>query len=428
MSIWLQNTDVNVPVINTDFIISNSNVLNQSTVDSNASFGTKESRQKGQGYFYFEFTKIASTSSGQSIGLTQNNTSFSYNATGTSANYSELLRIPTALTTTGILLDMRDSTNVLFTTTNDGVTWSAWATLNKNLSPIYIGVVLIATSSSVHLTLNTGKEDFLYDISPLVQKSDSVYSFNGQKKFKLVKSGNFLSSNGKFYSLLSRNKVYETKMTSGSAPAPFKVAASSESTGTSRFAWKAFDGTNNTGQDSWNAATNIRTGWIRLDFGSPTKVTDLYLTSPNDTTTIPAMPKDFVVEGSNDASVFTPIKSFTGQTWGVNVTKLYKFDYPAEYRYYRINVSKTHRLSDGAEASGTLAIGEILYGYTAPYTMREIPSSSVNNFIKYGMNTTDDIEKGIDTKQYILQDTVSENEQGLWTAQLNKKPLSIKFD
>lgn len=427
MSIWLQNTDANVPVINTDFIISNSNVLNQSTVDSNASFGTKESRQKGQGYFYFEFTKIASTSSGQSIGLTQNNTSFSYNATGTSANYSELLRIPTALTTTGILLDMRDSTNVLFTTTNDGVTWSAWATLNKNLSPIYIGVVLIATNSSVHLTLNTGKEDFLYDISPLVQKSDNVYSFNGQKKFKLVKSGNILSSNGKFYSFFSRDKVYETKMTSNALPSPLRSIASAESEA-NYAAWKAFNGVNLTAMDSWRTSTNIRTGWIRLDFGSATKVTDLYLTAPNDTSFIPAMPKDFVVEGSNDTTVFTPIKHFTGQTWGVNETKLYRFDSPVEYRYYRINVSKTHRLSDGSETSGTLAIGEILYGYTAPYTMREIPSSSVNNFIKYGMNTTDDIEKGIDAKQYILQDAVSENEQGLWTTQINKKPLSIKFD
>lgn len=427
MSIWLQNTDANVPVINTDFIISNSNVLNQSTVDSNASFGTKESRQKGQGYFYFEFTKIASTSSGQSIGLTQNNTSFSYNATGTSANYSELLRIPTALTTTGILLDMRDSTNVLFTTTNDGVTWSAWATLNKNLSPIYIGVVLIATNSSVHLTLNTGKEDFLYDISPLVQKSDNVYSFNGQKKFKLVKSGNILSSNGKFYSFFSRDKVYETKMTSNALPSPLRSIASAESEA-NYAAWKAFNGVNLTAMDSWRTSTNIRTGWIRLDFGSATKVTDLYLTAPNDTSFIPAMPKDFVVEGSNDTTVFTPIKHFTGQTWGVNETKLYRFDSPVEYRYYRINVSKTHRLSDGSETSGTLAIGEILYGYTAPYIMREIPNSSADNFIKYGMNTVDDIEKGINEKHYILQDKVSENEQGLWTAQLNKKPLSIKFD
>lgn len=242
-----------------------------------------------------------------------------------------------------------------------------------------------------------------------------------------MKSGNILSSNGKFYSLVSRDAVYETKMTSNALPSPLRSIASAESD-TTYAAYKAFNGSNLTPMDSWRTSTNIRTGWIRLDFGSATKVTDLYLTSPNDTSTIPAMPKDFVVEGSNDASVFTPIKSFTGQTWGVNETKLYKFDYPAEYRYYRINVSKTHRLSDGAETSGTLAIGEILYGYTAPYTMREIPSSSVNNFIRYGMNKADDIEKGIDIKQYILQDTVSENEQGLWTAKLNKKPLSIKFD
>lgn len=425
MSIWLSNTDVNVPIINTDFIISNSNVLNQSTVNSNASFGTKEQRQKGLGYFYFEFTKIASTSSGQSIGLTQNNTSFSYNGTW-SANYSEILRIPTVLTTTGVLLDMRDSTDVRFTTTSDGVTWSAWSTSNKTLSPIYIAFVLIASNSSVHLTLNTGKQDFLYDISPLVQKSDNVYSFNGQKKFKSVKSGNILSSKGRFYSLLSRDKVYETKMTSNSLPAPLKSVASTEPD-TNYASWKAFNGFNNTVMDSWRAATNIRTGWIRLDFGVATKVNGVMLTSPNDSGASPAMAKDFVVEGSNDASTFIPIKSFTNQTWSINETKAYKFDKPVEYRYYRINVSKTHRLPDGSETSGTLAIGEILYFYDAPYTMRELPTPTVDNFIKYGMNAIDDIEKGIGEKQYVLQDTVSENERGLWTTQLDRKPLSIKF-
>ncbi|WAX16566.1 hypothetical protein LC76P1_00129 [Lysinibacillus phage LC76P1] len=427
MSIWLQNTDANVPIINTDFIISNSNVLNRSTVNGNEGFGTKEARQKGLGYFYFEFTKIASTSSGQSIGITQNNTSFSYNAVGTRDNYSEVLRIPAPLSTTGILLDMRDSTTVRFTITSDGVTWSAWDTLNKTLSPIYIGVVLIASSSSVHLTLNTGKENFLYDISPLVQKSDNVYSFNGQKKFKLVKSGNILSSKGKLYSLLSKDKVYETKMTSNVLPSPLRSLASAESEA-NYAAWKAFNGFNLTAMDSWRTATNIRTGWIRLDFGIATKVSGVMLTSPNDSSAIPAMAKDFVVEGSNDTSNFTPIKSFTGQIWGINETKVYKFDSPVEYRYYRINVSKAHRLSDGSETSGTLAIGEILYFYDAPYTIRELTTPTADNFIKYGMNTIGNIEKIIDEKQYVLQDAVSENEQGLWTTQLNRKPLSIKFD
>ena len=55
-------------------------------------------------------------------------------------------------------------------------------------------------------------------------------------------------------------------------------------------------------------------------------------------------------------------------------------------------------------------------------------NSSKQNFLNYGMNTTTSLDGVFISKKYVLQDTVSENEDGLWTTQLNRKPLSIKIE
>lgn len=314
---------------------------------------------------------------------------------------------------------------------------SKFYSFNTSTSPILKATKCTISNSAFSLTAFTGRAKYTN------QSVDNKYSAVLDVDFKAeegygVWSGEFswaissrlnrilFQSNNKVYSLQSNNTIYETKMTSNVLPSPLKSSASAEPH-TSYPSWKAFNGSNLTALDSWRSATNARDGWIQLDFGVVTKVNRLMLSSPNDTSIVPAMAKDFVVEGSNDASTFIPIKSLTGQTWSVNETKVYDFDHPVEYRYYRINISKTHRLSDGSETSGTLAIGEILYSYVAPNAIREIPKISADNFIQYGKREIDEFEKIIDTKQYILQDTISENEQGLWTIQLNRKPLSIKF-
>lgn len=315
---------------------------------------------------------------------------------------------------------------------------SKFYSFNTSTIPILKATKCTLSNSSFTLTAFTGRVNYTN------QSTDNKMSVVLGNDFKAedgygIWSGDFswaissrlnrilFQSDNKLYSLQSDNKIYETKMTSNVLPSPLRSVASAESEA-SYAAWKAFNGSNLTAMDSWRTSTNIRTGWIRLDFGVPTKANRLILTSPNDSSVIPAMAKDLVVEGSDNTSAFTTIKALTNQTWGINETRIYEFDSPVEYRYYRINVSKTHRLSDGGETSGTLALGEILYAYNVPYTLREFPNASADNFVKYGMDTIVNTEKPIGTKEYVLQDTVSENEQGLWTAQIDKKPLSIRFN
>jgi len=402
-------------------VLSNNN-MTASTTASNSSVRATDGVVEGK--WYWENTVNANN--GAHIGIMSERLSTSVNNissvdamfyissgvkyNGTSSSYGESYTTNDVI---GVGLDLDIGTITFY---KNGVSQGVAYTTVKNLGKVF-PFMCGGNGNPTTITVNFGNEPFKYSIP------DGHKAYADQYTDKTL-----FQKNGKMYALQSNNKVYETKMTSNSLPAPFKSVASSEPD--ANFAsWKAFNGINTTAMDSWRAATNIRIGWIRLDFGDIAKVNGVMLTSPSDSGVTPAMAKDFVIEGSNSTSLntFIPIKSFTGQTWGANETKVYRFDSPVEYRYYRINVSKTYRLADGSETSGTLAIGEILYFYDAPYAIREFSAPTVDNFIKYGIDVADDIEKRIGEKQYVLQDTVSENELGLWTTQLDRKPLSIKF-
>ena len=60
--------------------------------------------------------------------------------------------------------------------------------------------------------------------------------------------------------------------------------------------------------------------------------------------------------------------------------------------------------------------------------LSQLPSDDVQNFIEYGVLSIDNFNAVRSTKNYILQDSVSEDSDGLWKQAINRKPLSIKFE
>lgn len=58
----------------------------------------------------------------------------------------------------------------------------------------------------------------------------------------------------------------------------------------------------------------------------------------------------------------------------------------------------------------------------------QFPINSIDNFIRYNGENIININQIIKKKLYVLQDTVSENEEGLWTTQLDRKPLNLSFE
>ena len=127
-------------------------------------------------------------------------------------------------------------------------------------------------------------------------------------------------------------------MKSYTTPSPYVVTRSSVWNG-SDYAWRVFDGVK-TGSESytWISAANELNPWICIDLGTKTKITSfkLWLSTNKD-----KFPEDFTLQGSNDGTNFTNIKSFT------NVSSMaqasdgeieFNLGKIAEYRYYKIYV------------------------------------------------------------------------------------------
>lgn len=128
-------------------------------------------------------------------------------------------------------------------------------------------------------------------------------------------------------------------MTSDTTPSPYKVTRSSVWSSAADNAWRIFDGVKTGSEDyTWISAANELHPWICVDLGTKTKIASFKLwldTGKN------KFPEDFTLQGSNDGTNFTNIKSFT------NVSSMaqasdgeieFNLDRIAEYRYYKIYV------------------------------------------------------------------------------------------
>ena len=137
-------------------------------------------------------------------------------------------------------------------------------------------------------------------------------------------------------------------MTSDTTPSPYVVTRSSVWSVPADHAWRIFDGIKTDNEDyTWISAANELNPWICVDLGTKTKMTSFKLwldTGKN------KFPEDFTLQGSNDGTNFTNIKSFT------NVSSMaqssegeieFNLDRIAEYRYYKIYVD-TLQITGGA--------------------------------------------------------------------------------
>lgn len=228
-----------------------------------------------------------------------------------------------------------------------------------------------------------------------------------------------LLSNEKVYSLKSNEVKHLTNMTSNVLPAPLVATASSQNN-TTLIPFRAFNGIN-TDANSWATINNSPTGWIQIDYGTVKLANVVYVTNRNNTVDFAtSSPKDFNILGSNDGVNFDKIAEIKNQiNWTQNQTRKFYISNSKNYRFYRLEILS----NNGATYT---AIGEILYTQEKGFT--EIPSANEDNFINHGSDIIDNISFNFLNKNYILQDTVSENTEGFWTTQINRKPLSIKFD
>ncbi|MGE8033852.1 discoidin domain-containing protein [Lysinibacillus sp. NPDC093692] len=266
-------------------------------------------------------------------------------------------------------------------------------------------------------TFNSNYHITNYDESKL---NIGLYAGVCSWEYTLKLFGSLLRANNKTYSTESVDIWYETKMTSNFAPSPLVASASSEYN-SSYYAWKAFNGTNISGNyDEWISATGQLTGWIQIDYGKKVKANRLILTASPDTTYLASTPKKFNILYSNDGINFSKARTIENQTnWTTKENREFVFR-GIEARYLRIEIIEING------STNYIVIGEIQFGYNG-LTLKKIPSSSLENFLKYGRNSFSGLNYIIANVNYILQDKTIDKEDGLRKTKLDKKPFSISF-
>ncbi|MFG2551201.1 GH92 family glycosyl hydrolase [Streptomyces sp. NPDC048581] len=83
------------------------------------------------------------------------------------------------------------------------------------------------------------------------------------------------------------------------------------------------------------------TGWVEFDLAAPVKVVTYALTSANDHDE--RNPRDWTLQGSTDGSNWTTLDTRTGESFAEPFqTKTYDIAEPAEYRHFRLEISKNN--------------------------------------------------------------------------------------
>ncbi|MFF5188410.1 GH92 family glycosyl hydrolase [Streptomyces sp. NPDC000345] len=96
------------------------------------------------------------------------------------------------------------------------------------------------------------------------------------------------------------------------------------------------------------------TGWAEFDLDAPVAVTTYALTSANDAAE--RDPADWTLQGSADGTVWTTLDSRTGESFAERFqTRTYTLAAPAEYRHFRLDVTKNH-------GAGILQLADVRLG------------------------------------------------------------------
>lgn len=147
-------------------------------------------------------------------------------------------------------------------------------------------------------------------------------------------------------------------MTSPTSPSGI-VTASSE-IDSNRAGYKVFNNAFGAGgsNDHWLTSPGITVGSLKYEFPSPTIISGITIRSSQ--SSITRAPRDWIFEGSNDGTNYTPLDTQTNQSFAAGELKTYLFTNNTAYLHYRFNVSANNG------DSSFLEIGELEFLGAAP--------------------------------------------------------------
>lgn len=305
---------------------------------------------------------------------------------------------------------------------NSNLTLNVWvggAGVNSNRVPKVINLYEVVGTYNKSSQINTTNNSDLKLVASIITPSDLSQSTKFTVNFNAVAYNKILLLQNEKTVALNRDGYDENEnlipvMTSNTAPSG--IASASSAMSTSYSAWRAFDKVV-TG-NGWE--TTSSNGWLQYEFTQPIRIVK-YSIYPRVNFTSSA-PKDWTFEGSNDGTNWTVLDTQVNiSNWVNGIAKNYNIINNIEYKNYRLNISSSNSYSG-------IKLGELEMYSNKINRITTLPSYSEQNLINYGMDSPVQVDGIFTTKKYILQDTISENTEGLWTTQINRKPLSIKFD
>lgn len=322
----------------------------------------------------------------------------------------------------GILLDLTGSVGKLCYNINGGK-FSAWVDLVAPSGGAVIQqhrIAIVGSSSSggsQTYTLNYNTKTFVTSVETIVAFANAdVYVFDGSEK--LIPTKIIFRKNNKYYSLYYAQEPSPDNLSTG-------VTTVTASGGTTPE--KTINGviSGYPSSNGWSSS-NMPTGWIKYQFKNPVLVSKIKICSYY-VGGYEAI-KNFTFEGSNTGA-FNGEETIIYSGTHPNETTIdfieYKFTNTKKFLYYRINVQSIHYGNGG----DNLSIHEVeFYDENGVIGLKEIPAITGETISNHGMSGTINFDGVFFSRCYVLQDTVSEDTDGLWKTQITRKPLSISFN
>lgn len=261
---------------------------------------------------------------------------------------------------------------------------------------------------------NFGQRDFelLGIISDSINDnypSSKIIAYNNSKAVNTI-SKVLLKSKNRIYAVKFLESNYDIVLTSNNTPVPYVATASTQNNP----AWNAFNPNN----ANWYANATPPTGghWIQLKLDSPREFDSVNLLSEVISGSSYGL-KNFKILGSNDGVNFEELLTSVKENNGSSSD--HKFKKSSSYLYYRIQGNSYH-------SENAVLIKHITF-HMSESRVVQIPTVNLKNILTYGEGATLPFDLNFKSMDYILQETVSEDNEGLWKQDLQKKPLSIKF-
>lgn len=289
-------------------------------------------------------------------------------------------------------------------------------------------VLNVGANVSNNYTFNFGDSNFslLNDISENISSEykDKVLPYNGGKQINSLNKLLFLKNDDKAVAINQKEvseKTIVPEMTSNTVPSG--IASASSIYNATYNAWKGFSTSGSGYEGCWESLNKNMPQWLAYQFPT-SKVISKYSVQGVDISATGANrnPKDWTFEGSNDGANWTVLDTQTNQiNWNQNEKREFLIENVNSYLHYRIFIT--------ANNGGDYTLINVLHLHELinKANINQLPFHSEQNLINYGASSPVRLDGVFTDKHYTLQDVVSESSEGLWTTQVNKKPLTIKF-